>query len=451
MKKNIKSKITDLRKKAEELLLKRSLETPSLIHSEVETLKLLHELEVHQIELEMQNEELILAKKQAEACSKKYTELYDFAPTGYFTLSKGGKIIELNLCGANLLGKERQVLKNSMFNYFVSEYSWPIFNLFLTKVFNRQFVKSCEVILSTYDNSLKHVYLTGLLAEDGEHCLVNVVDITERRSAEEKLKKISDELIIADNKIAIQSREKEKRDTEIIIGNTEQEYFSFADREVRQLAYIASHELQQPISAVTDYINILDKECGELLDVNAHKYLLSIKDAAAKPALIINSLLNFSRLGLNKKLTYCDCTQLIDNVITDLKSIIAISYAAIEVGDMPKLNLYETEISQLFRNLILNAIRSRKKDRQLQIKINSGKTEDYYRFSISDNGTGIAPDRLENIFDVFQLLNNHEELEGSRIRLALCKKIVKQHNGEIWVEPDTDNGSTFFFTIATLT
>jgi PAS domain-containing protein len=129
MKKNIKSKITDLRKNAEELLLKRSLETPAHIYSEVETLKLLHELEVHQIELEMQNEELRLAKTQAEACSKKYTELYDFAPTGYFTLSKEGKIIELNLGGANLLGKERQVLKNSRFNFFVSEYSRPIFNL----------------------------------------------------------------------------------------------------------------------------------------------------------------------------------------------------------------------------------------------------------------------------------------------------------------------------------
>jgi PAS domain S-box-containing protein len=451
MKKNIKSKITDLRKNAEELLLKRSLENPAHIHSEVETLKLLHELEVHQIELEMQYEELMLAKTQAEACSKKYTELYDFAPTGYFTLSKEGKIIELNLSGANLLGKERQVLKNSRFNYFVSEYSRPIFNLFLTKVFNRQYVKSCEVTLSTYENSLKYVYLTGLLAEDEEHCLVNVVDITERRSAEEKLKKISDELIIAENEIAFQKREKERCDTEIFIGNTEHEYFSFADREVRQFAHIASYELRQPISAVSDYINLLLKEFGKLLDVNAHKYLLSIKDASVRSTFIISSLLNFSRLGLNKKLTYCDCTQLIDNVITDLRSIITISNAVIEVGDMPKMNLYETEISQLFRNLILNAIRFRNIDRHLQIKINSRKTDNNYRFSISDNGKGIAHDRFEKITDIFQLLNNDEEFEGSLIRLALCRKIVNQHNGEIWVESDTDSGSTFIFTIANLT
>jgi light-regulated signal transduction histidine kinase (bacteriophytochrome) len=325
------------------------------------------------------------------------------------------------------------------------------YSIFLTKVFNRQFVKSCEVTLSTYDNSLKYVFLTGLLAEDGEHCLVNVVDITERRSAEDKLKKISDELIIADNEISFQNREKEKRDTEIKIGNTEDEQVSFADREVRQFAYLASHELQQPISEVTDYISILHKECGELLDGKAQKYLLSIKDAAVKSTLIINSLLNFSGLGLNKKLTYCDCTQLIDNVITDLKSIIAISNAVIEVGDMPKMNLYEIEISQVFRNLILNAIRFRKKDRQLHIKINSGKKDDNYRFSISDNGKGIAPDRFEKITDIFQLLKNDEEFEGSLIRLAICIKIVNQHNGEIWGESDTDNGSTFFFTIATLT
>jgi signal transduction histidine kinase len=450
MKKKIKSKITDLRKNAEELLSKRSLKTTP-VHSEAETMILLHELEVHQIELEMQNEELMLAKEKAEACSKKYTELYDFAPTGYFTLSNDGKIIELNLSGANMLGKERQILKNSNFGFFVSEYSKPIFNIFLSKVFNRQFVKSCEVTLSIFDNSLKYVYLTGLLTENGEHCLVNAIDINERKNAEEKLKNISDELIIADKEITFQNSEKERRLTELKTKNSELEQFTFANQELRQFAFIASHELQQQVGTISNYVQKLHREYEELLDANAINYLYSVKYAATGMTMMINSLSNFSRLGLNKKLIYCDCRQLIDNVITDLESIITTSNTFIEVGDMPKLNLYEIEISQLFRNLILNAIRSRKTDTQLQIKINSEKTDEEYRFSISDNGTGIAPDHFEKIFDIFHRLHNDEEYEGSGIGLAYCKKVVRLHDGEIWVESNVGRGSTFYFTIPSLT
>jgi signal transduction histidine kinase len=175
MNKNVKSKITDLRKNAEELLKNRSIKTVP-VHSEGETMKLMHELEVHQIELEMQNEELMLAKELVEVSARKYTELYDFAPTGYFTLSKEGTIIELNLSGANMLGKERQFIKNKMFDLFVSGYTKPIFNIFLSNVFNRQSKQSCELTLSIKENLLTDVILTGLITENGEHCFMNMVD-----------------------------------------------------------------------------------------------------------------------------------------------------------------------------------------------------------------------------------------------------------------------------------
>lgn len=117
MKKQQKNSSEDgiLRQKAENLLKKKSFKTTS-IHSEVEALKLIHELQVHQIELEMQNEELMRAEEKAEIAVQKYTELYDFAPSGYFTLSREGKIVELNLKGASMLGKERQRLVNNMFS-----------------------------------------------------------------------------------------------------------------------------------------------------------------------------------------------------------------------------------------------------------------------------------------------------------------------------------------------
>ncbi|MCX6249351.1 MAG: PAS domain-containing protein [Bacteroidetes bacterium] len=156
--------------------------------SEAEILKLMHELEVHQIELEMQNEELIMARSAAQAATEKYTELYDFAPSGYFTLSKEGKIIDLNLCGSQMLGKERSLIINSPFEFFVSNNTKPIFNLFLEKVFNSKAKESCEITLSTNGYLPTYVHLFGMVTENGEQCLVTAIDITDRKREEDALR-----------------------------------------------------------------------------------------------------------------------------------------------------------------------------------------------------------------------------------------------------------------------
>ncbi len=144
-------------------------------------LKLIHELEVHQIELELQNQELRLAKEQLEIASEKIIELYDFAPSGYFALSKEGTIKEVNLSGAKMLGQERSRLVNRRFGFFVSEDTRPVFNDFLRKVFESKIIESGEVALLTDGNLTMHVHLTGIIAENGEHCLVTANDITERK------------------------------------------------------------------------------------------------------------------------------------------------------------------------------------------------------------------------------------------------------------------------------
>jgi len=173
-----------LRKKAEESLKNKSLKTTS-IHSEADTLKLIHELQVHQIELEMQNEELRLAKENADEATQKYTELYDFAPSGYFTLSKEGKILGLNLKGASMLGKERQRLINNMFGVFVSNDTKPVFNQFLSKVFKGKGNETCEVILSGEGKGVPtYFYLSGNAVKNGEQCQIIMVDITEYKRIE---------------------------------------------------------------------------------------------------------------------------------------------------------------------------------------------------------------------------------------------------------------------------
>jgi len=189
-----KSKATRLRQKAEELLQKKPSKS-GLQPSETEVLKLIHEFEIHQIELEMQNEELMVAKEQTEVAAEKYAELYDFAPSGYFTLSREGKIIELNLCGSQMLGKERSQLINSRFGFFVSDDTKPIFNLFLKKLFKSKTRESCEVTLLTNGNLTEYVHVTGIVTENGEQCHVIVIDITELKYAEEELRETNEYLM----------------------------------------------------------------------------------------------------------------------------------------------------------------------------------------------------------------------------------------------------------------
>jgi PAS domain S-box-containing protein len=187
MKDEAKSNADSLRKKAEEKLSHISLETESPLTG-IDSLRLIHELEVHQIELELQNEELKMAKEEAEAASQKYSELYDFSPSGYFTISNEGVIIELNLVGAKMLGKERQQLIKSNFGFFISDGSKPIFNQFLHDIFSSNTIESCEIILDVTDNLPRYFFLTGTITSIGAKCLVTMVDITTRRSAEEALK-----------------------------------------------------------------------------------------------------------------------------------------------------------------------------------------------------------------------------------------------------------------------
>jgi PAS domain S-box-containing protein len=155
--------------------------------SEVTTLKLIHELEVHQMELEMQNEELLLAKEQAEQAIEKYTKLYDYAPSGYFTLSQDGKVTEANLTGAHMLGKVRSSVLNSQFGFFISDATKNLFNDFLVKIFKSNVRELCEVNFITNDHKSFFGCLYGVVATDPSLCNVTLIDITERKEAEAAL------------------------------------------------------------------------------------------------------------------------------------------------------------------------------------------------------------------------------------------------------------------------
>ena len=167
-----------LRKRAEEHLKEKQKKVDISVE-EADSKKLLHELQVHQIELEMQNEELQHVYETVEKALKKYTMLYDFSPMGYFTLDNDGTICDLNFTGADMLGEKRFALENKNFKIFISSDSKPVFDKFFTKVYSGNNKESCKVTLSYDDKPLCMVYIEGIVTGDEHKCLLSLVDISE--------------------------------------------------------------------------------------------------------------------------------------------------------------------------------------------------------------------------------------------------------------------------------
>jgi len=219
------------------------------------------------------------------------------------------------------------------------------------------------------------------------------------------------ELIVANKELIFQNEEKEKRAAELIIANTELVFqneekgkraaeLMIANKELEQFSYIASHDLQEPLRTVSNYMQVFEEDYLDQLDGNARKYVQSVNNATRRMSILIKSLLDFSRLGRNTKVTKVDCKELIYEVMADLDTMIKTSRADIEITEMPQLNVYEIEIRQLFQNLISNAIKFRKKDAQLKIRISSEKISEKWKFSVNDNGIGIALEYFERVFDI---------------------------------------------------
>lgn len=269
------------------------------------------------------------------------------------------------------------------------------------------------------------------------------------------------ELIIANKELAFQNEEKVKRAAELIIANIELAFqneekekraieLSAVNKELGQFAYVASHDLQQPLRTVSNYIRLFERKYAELFDDEAQKYLTSVNNATKRMSLLIKSLLTFSELGNNKKLNHVDCKTVVNEVIADLETLIKTSNTHIDVENMPVLNIYKTEMRQLFQNLITNAIKFQKSGAQPKIRIACEEENGKWKFSVHDNGIGIDAGNFEKIFDIFHRLHSAKEYEGSGIGLANCKKIVQLHHGEIWLESTPGQGTTFYFSIPDL-
>jgi PAS domain S-box-containing protein len=219
------------------------------------------------------------------------------------------------------------------------------------------------------------------------------------------------------------------------------------NKELQQFAYVASHDLQEPLRTTSSFVELLQQQYKGKLDERADQYLRFITQSSDRMKILIKDLLDYSRIGRKQEWEQVDCNIMLQDVLSDLGTAIDETGAEIKTGRLPVVRGYPTEIKQLFQNLIINAIKFRKKNTTPQIKISAENTRGYWQFAFADNGIGIQEKHNERIFVIFQRLHNRSEYEGSGIGLSHCKKIVELHHGRIWVESALGKGSTFYFTI----
>jgi signal transduction histidine kinase len=219
-----------------------------------------------------------------------------------------------------------------------------------------------------------------------------------------------------------------------------------SNADLEQFAYVASHDLQEPLRMVAAYTQLLGERYRGKLDENADKFIGYAREGAQRMQVLIQDLLAFSRVGRKEgALASVDCNAVMDEVRQTLGSAIQESAATVNYANLPSVWADRTQVMQIFQNLVGNAIKFRGKEPPV-ISIEAQKDGEQWLFSVTDNGIGIAPEYAENIFVVFQRLHARTEYPGNGIGLAICKKIVERYGGKIWVE-SLGCGSTFKFTV----
>ena len=220
-----------------------------------------------------------------------------------------------------------------------------------------------------------------------------------------------------------------------------------ANQELEQITFIAAHHLQEPLRTISNYVGLLEEEYFDTKEQNIKQYLSFITSASSRMQNLIKELMDFSRLEKDIIFETIDCNIVLKEVLEDLETSIKESNTKIRVATLPVLKGNHIRLKQVFRNLIDNAIKFRRKNIAPVIEVSVEDKVTEYLFSVKDNGIGIEEQNIKKLFNIFQRLNPAEEFPGTGIGLSTVKKIVNLHKGQICVESKFNEGSTFYFTI----
>lgn len=222
-----------------------------------------------------------------------------------------------------------------------------------------------------------------------------------------------------------------------------------SNQELEQFAYVASHDLREPLRMVTSYMSLLERRYAERLGEDAREFIGYAREGALRMDRLILDLLEYSRVGrTGGGMGPLSGADVVTRAVANLAIAIDEAQAEVQIPDQfPQLHGHQEELTRLFQNIIGNAIKYRRDGEHPLVRVTCEQREDAYLFAISDNGIGIAPEYAERVFQIFQRLHTRDQYEGTGIGLAICKKIVERHGGRLWLASAPSEGSTFFFTL----
>ncbi len=403
------------RKRAEEELKKYRHHLEELVEERTAELKTINE--------ELQRE-IVERKRMEEALKEseeKYRRIFETSKDVLYLTSREGKFIDINQAGVDLFGySKEELLKIDLARHlYVKPEDRKRFQEMIEK---DGFVKDYEVEWKKKDKTKVYVSITANVRKDRNGNALGyegiIRDITDKKRAEEALAQKAQEL-------------------------------ARSNAELQQFAFVASHDLQEPLHAVSGYVQLLARRYKDKLDTDADDFIARTLDGVNRMQTLIKDLLAYSRVGTyGKTFKPTDCKAAFNRTLTNLQAAIEESSAVVTHDPLPILMADASQLVQLFQNLIGNAIKFRSEEPP-RVHISAEQKGNEWIFSVQDNGIGIDPKYTKDIFTIFQRLDSSRNYSGTGIGLALCKKIVERHGGRIWVDSEQGRGSTFYFTIQT--
>ena len=369
----------------------------------------------------------ITEQKQAQEAlhesEEKFRSIIESSPDAITVTDLSGIIVECNQAAMDQYGgsTKAELIGKSSFDLIAPRDRQRAAES-MEKVFKQGVARNIEYSLLSKDGHEYPVELSASVVRNSSGKPVFFVgitkDITERKQAEGELKKLAEKLTLS---------------------NTELEQF----------AYIASHDLQEPLRMVASYVQLLAKRYKGKLDTDADDFIAYAVDGANRMQRLINDLLEYSRVSTRgRDFKPTNCETILAQVLDNLQVAIEESDAIVTHDPLPTVIADDMQLIQLFQNLISNAIKFHGEETP-RVHVSTEQKENEYVFSVRDNGIGIEPEYFDRIFVIFQRLHSKREYSGTGIGLTICKKIVERHGGRIWVESQPGKGATFYFTIPT--